>query len=64
MSIILECKDYGFECSFKLDEEPSLSLIEELRNHFESEHNIDYPIDAVIQMVTNKGHSLESIKKN
>ena len=63
MSIILECQDYGFECNFKLDGEASLSLIKELRNHFEDAHGIDYPTDAVIQMVTNKGHSLESIKR-
>ncbi len=64
MSIVLQCQDYGFECNFKLDGETSISLIEELRNHFEDEHGIDYPTDAVIQMVTNKGHSLESIRKN
>ena len=64
MGIVLECQEYGFECDFRLDGETSISLIEKLRNHFEDEHGIDYPTHAVIQMVTNKGHSLESIKKD
>ena len=63
MSITLACQDYGFECSFRLDGEASVPLIERLRDHFESEHGIDYPTDAVIQMAVNRGHSLESIKK-
>jgi len=36
---------------------------EKLRNHFEEEHGIDYTIEAVTQMITNRGHSLESIRK-
>ncbi len=63
MSTILSCQDYGFECDYKLDGEPSVSLVEKLRSHFEEEHGIDYPASAVIQMVVNRGHSLESIKK-
>lgn len=59
----LACQDYGFECDFRLDEEPSVSLISRLRDHFEEEHGIDYPTDAVVQMVVNRGHSLESIKR-
>ena len=61
---MLACQDYGFECDFRLGGEPSTSLIEQLRHHFEEEHGIEYPTDAVIQMVVNKGHSLESIKKS
>jgi len=63
MAIALACQDYGFECDFKVDGEPSVPLVERLRNHFEEEHGIDYPTDAVVQMVVNKGHSLESIRK-
>ena len=63
MSITLACQDYGFECSFRLDGEVSVPLVERLRDHFESEHGINYPANAVIQMVVNRGHSLESIKK-
>jgi hypothetical protein len=46
-----------------LDEEKSITQLEKLRDHFEEEHGIDYTIEAVTQMITNKGHSLESIKK-
>ena len=63
MTIKLRCDDYGFECEFILDGEKTMGLIEELRNHFEEEHGIDYTVEAVIQMITNRGHSLESIRK-
>ena len=63
MTLKLRCEDYGFECDFILDEEKSISQLEKLRNHFEEEHGIDYTIEAVTQMITNKGHSLESIRK-
>ncbi len=63
MTLKIRCEDYGFECEFVIDEEKTLGLIEKLRNHFEEEHGIDYTIEAVTQMITNRGHSLESIKK-
>lgn len=63
MTLKLRCEDYGFECEFMIDEEKSVALIEKLRNHFEEEHGIDYTMGAVTQMITNRGHSLESIKK-
>ncbi len=63
MTLKLRCVDYGFECEFSLDEEKSISQLQKLRNHFEEEHGIDYTIEAVTQMITNKGHSLESIKR-
>ncbi len=63
MNLKLRCEDYGFECEFALDEEKSIELIKKLRNHFDEEHGIDYTIEAVTQMITNRGHSLESIKK-
>ena len=63
MTLKLRCDDYGFECNFILDEEKTVGLIEKFRNHFEEEHGIDYTIGAVTQMITNRGHSLESIKK-
>ena len=63
MNLKLRCEDYGFECEFALDEENSLALIKKLRDHFEEEHGIDYTIEVVTQMITNRGHSLESIKK-
>ena len=64
MSIKLRCADYGYECELILDEELTTGLIEKLRDHFEEEHGLDYTIEAVTQMITNRGHSLESIKKN
>jgi len=63
MTVKLACRDYGFECDFILEGEKSLSLIEKLREHFDQEHGIDYSTDAVIQMIVNRGHSRESIKK-
>jgi len=63
MALKLRCDEYGFECDFTLEGEKSLELLEKLRGHFEEEHGIEYPIDAVIQMIVNRGHSLDSIKK-
>lgn len=63
MNLKLRCEDYGFECEFALDEEKSLAELEKFRDHFEEEHGIDYTIEAVTQMITNRGHSLDSIKK-
>ncbi len=63
MTIKLRCGDYGYECEFVINEELTLGLIEKLREHFEDKHGIDFTIEAVKQMITNRGHSLESIKK-
>ena len=63
MTIKLRCNDYGYECDLVLDEELTVGLIKKLRDHFEEEHGLDYTIGAVTQMITNRGHSLESIKK-
>ena len=63
MSIKIRCNDYGYECDQIFDEELTMDLIGKLRNHFEEEHGLDYTIEAVTQMITNRGHSLESIKK-
>jgi len=63
MKLQLRCEDYGFDCEFILNEEKSIEQLQKLRNHFEEKHGIDYTIEAVTQMITNKGHSLESIKK-
>jgi len=63
MNLKLRCEDYGFECEFVLDEEKSVVELKKLRDHFEEEHGIDYTIEAVTQMITNRGHSLDSIKK-
>ncbi len=62
MTIKLVCSDYGFECEFILEGRKSISLLKKLRDHFESEHGIDYSVDAITQMVVNKGHSRDSIR--
>ncbi len=64
MIIKLECQDYGFECDFVLQEEKTLTMIKQLREHFEEEHGIDYSVDAMIQMIVNRGHSRDSIMKD
>jgi len=63
MTLKLRCEEYGFECDFSLEGEKSLELLEKLRIHFEEEHGIEYPMDAIIQMIVNRGHSLDSIRK-
>jgi predicted small metal-binding protein len=62
MTIKLVCRDYGFECGFEISGNKSLTLIKKLRDHFENEHGIDYSVDAIIQMLVNKGHSKDSIR--
>ena len=62
MTFKLVCADYGFECEFVLQGEKSLSMIKKLREHFEKEHGIDYSVDAIIQMLVNKGHTRDSIR--
>ncbi|MEW6588417.1 MAG: DUF1059 domain-containing protein [Thermoproteota archaeon] len=62
MTIRLTCSDYGFECGFVLQGNESLTLIKKLQEHFEKEHGIDYSVDAIIQMLVNKGYTKESIK--
>ncbi len=63
MNVKLRCEDYGFECEYGIDEEKTVGLIKKLRDHFEEEHGIDYTVEAVTQIITNRGHSLESIKE-
>ena len=62
MTLNLRCRDYGFECDFSINEEITKEIVKNLRDHFDEEHGIDYTIEAVLQMISNRGHSLESIK--
>ena len=64
MTLKLRCQDYGFECDFILEGEKNVTLLEKLREHFEEEHGIDCTREAITQMIVNRGHSLESIKKD
>jgi len=63
MTLKLRCEDYGFECDFVLEGEKNTRLLEKLREHFEEEHGIDYTAEAITQMIVNRGHSLDSIRK-
>lgn len=62
MTLNLRCRDYGFECDFTFSSEDSSVTIEKFREHFEEEHGIDYAVEVVTQMITNRGYSLESIR--
>lgn len=59
MGIKLECGDYGFECSFAVDGNGA-ELVKQLKQHFEGEHGIDYDDAAIIQMIVNRGYSLDT----
>ena len=63
MTLKLRCEDYGFECDFVLDGAKNIKSLEQLRKHFEEEHGIDYTTEVITQMIMNRGHSLESIRK-
>lgn len=63
MTLKLRCQDYGFECDFVLDGAKNFALLEKLRGHFAEEHGIEYTREAITQMIVNRGHSLESIRK-
>ena len=62
MTLKLKARDYGFEDDFVAEGEVE-EVIEAFRKHMEEIHGIDYTVEAVTQMITNRGHSLESIKK-
>ena len=63
MTLNLRCADYGFECDYSLRAETSRATVEKLRRHFDEEHGIDYSVEAIIQMITNRGHTIDSIRK-
>ena len=62
MTLNLRCGDYGFECDYILKAETTRETIRVLRRHFEEEHGIDYSDETITQMITNRGHALNSIK--
>lgn len=63
MTLKLRCQDYGFECNFILEGPKTAKSLESLRKHFEEEHGIDYTAEVITQMILNRGHSLNSIRK-
>ena len=62
MTLEIKVRDYGFDDDSVITGEAD-EVIEKFRSHMEEEHGIDYSKEAVIQMLTNRGHSLESFKK-
>ncbi len=63
MTTKIFCHDYGFDCSFVLNEPIGMGVVRKIKEHFEKEHEIDYSEEAIIQMLVNKGHSKEEIRK-
>jgi predicted small metal-binding protein len=49
----LSCSNYGFECDFVTEGEVE-QVIEEFRDHTESEHGIDYSKEALMQFILRK----------
>ena len=62
MTLKLRAVDYGFESDFVVEGEAN-EVIEKFRTHINDEFGIDYTVEAITQMITNRGHSLESIRK-
>ena len=63
MGLKLKCKDRGVECDFVLEGEKNVALLEQLGRHFEEVDGTQSPTEAITQMIVNRGHSLESIRK-
>ena len=49
----LRCADYGFDCEFEAKGETE-SIIDEFGKHTESIHGIDYPKEALMQVIIRK----------
>ena len=62
MTLKLRTVDYGFESDFVVEGEAD-EVIEKFRTYINEEFGIDYTVEAITQMITNRGHSLESIRK-
>lgn len=49
----LVCRDYGFECDY-VTEGSEADVVENFREHMETEHGIDYSREAIVQFVLRK----------
>ena len=49
----LTCYDYGFECDFVSEGELE-QVLDEFGQHTENEHGIDYPKEALMQIILRK----------
>jgi len=47
----LECKKYGFDCSFKTTDEEIGKIIKEFRQHMIHEHYIDYQEGVIRKLI-------------
>ena len=50
----LSCRDYGFDCDFKVEGESS-EIIEKFAKHTLEEHGIEYSKEAMMQFILRKG---------
>ena len=57
----LTCSDYGFECNFVSEGEIE-QVLDEFRQHSENEHGIDYPKEALMQIILRKTHWMKILK--
>ena len=46
----LRCADYGFDCEFETNGDPD-AIIDDFGKHTESIHGIDYPKEALMQVI-------------
>lgn len=53
----LDCKTYGFDCSF-ITTGGIEKIIKEFREHTLLEHYIDYPEGVLMKFITRKYHNL------
>jgi len=51
--IKLRCSDYGFNCDFKVEGEPS-AIIEKFAKHTLEEHGIEYSKEVIMQFILRK----------
>jgi predicted small metal-binding protein len=47
----LVCRDYGFDCSFLVEDTELSSVIEKFGKHTEEEHGIEYSKEAIMQFI-------------
>ncbi|MGI0010726.1 MAG: DUF1059 domain-containing protein [Nitrosopumilaceae archaeon] len=44
------CRDYGYECDFKIKTEFETEIVQKVKKHMEEAHGIDMPKEQIIQM--------------
>lgn len=51
----LQCRDYGFDCDFKVEGTDTSALIANFGKHTEQEHGIEYSKESLMQFIMRKG---------